>query len=126
MTKATESKIKFPETLLKPIKSFLEAEMIKLKKTKKRLEVEDPFMDEGRSLSNSVEEDLDEQLGHFDTQVKVKFVTKQMVQLRKALSRIKIGKYGICTNCGKMINTDRLAVKPESTVCIACEKENES
>ena len=120
------TKIRFPDNLIKPIKDFLEGEVVKMKKTKKKLEESDPFEDESRGSSNSIEEDLDEQLGHFDTQVKVKFISKQIVQLRKALTRIKIGKYGICEKCGKMINTDRLAVKPESTICISCEKENES
>lgn len=120
------NKIKFPESLIKPIRVFLEGEMIKVKKTKKKIEESDPFTDEGRASNNSVEEDLDEQIGHFDTQVKVKFLEKQIRQLRRALARIKIGKYGICSSCGKMIDTDRLAVNPESTICINCEKESEA
>jgi len=35
------------------------------------------------------------------------------------------GKYGICDKCGEMIDTDRLAVRPEATVCMTCEKEGE-
>lgn len=126
MTDKKVSKIRFPDKLIAPIKNFLESEMVKAKKTKKRLEAADPFSDEGRTLDNSVEEDLDEQIGHFDTQVKVNFVNKQIVQIRKALTRIKVGKYGICESCGRMINTDRLAVKPETTVCIKCEEEKEA
>jgi len=30
---------------------------------------------------------------------------------------IKIGKYGICEDCGQMIDTDRLIIYPETTLC---------
>lgn len=114
-----------PRKFLPPIKKFLEEELIKLKRREKNLKAADPFSNIGRDTENSVEEDVDEQLGHFDTEIKVGFIKKQIVQLRKALTRMKIGKYGICEKCGKMIDTDRLAVRPETTLCISCEKENE-
>jgi RNA polymerase-binding transcription factor DksA len=38
---------------------------------------------------------------------------------------VKLGKYGICEKCGKMIDTDRLAINPEATTCIDCEKDKE-
>jgi RNA polymerase-binding transcription factor DksA len=117
--------ITIPAKLLAPIKSFLEKEMVKWKKTEKTMKSNDPFADANRVNENSDEEDVDEQIGHFDTEVKVSFIDKQLVQLRKALTRIKIGKYGICEKCGKMIDTDRLAIKPETTICIDCAKEQE-
>lgn len=120
------SKIKFPATLLEPIKKFLEVEIAKLKRTEKKIKSGDPFGDVTRLNENSVEEDVSEQVGHFETQVKASFIKKQLVQLRKALTMIKIGRYGVCESCGKMIDTDRLAIRPETTVCIRCEKESES
>ncbi|MFA5749675.1 MAG: TraR/DksA C4-type zinc finger protein [Candidatus Shapirobacteria bacterium] len=116
---------KLPINLLSPIRRFLEIQLLKLKRTKKNLKKGDPFVDNERTLENSVEEDLDEQIGHFDVEIKVKFLSKQIVQLRKALTRIKIGKYGICEKCEKMIDTDRLAINPEATTCVKCEKEKE-
>jgi len=121
-----EEKISFPKRLLTPIKIFLERELVKLKRTKKNLKKNDPFKDSVRTVENSVEEDLDEQIGHFDTQVKVNFIQKQIIQLRKALTMIKIGRYGVCEKCGKMIDTDRLGVRPDATICIKCERERES
>ncbi|MFA5895238.1 MAG: TraR/DksA C4-type zinc finger protein [Candidatus Shapirobacteria bacterium] len=114
-----------PKSLLKPIKDFLEAEIIKWKRTEKDIKKSDPFSDSNRLMQNSTEEDVDEQVGHFETEVKTSFVKKQLVQLRKALTMIKIGKYGICEKCGKMIDTDRLAVKPEVTICISCAVDRE-
>ena len=117
--------VKFPGKLLLPIKRFLEGEIVRLKRREKSMKQSDPFLDEARTMENSVEEDVDEQVGHFETVVKANFIKKQIVQVRKALTVLKIGKYGTCEKCGKMIDTDRLAVKPETTVCIKCEKESE-
>ncbi|MDD4937736.1 MAG: TraR/DksA C4-type zinc finger protein [Candidatus Shapirobacteria bacterium] len=120
-----EKRKSFPIRFLSPIKSFLEGELIKIKRNKKSLKYADPFNDINRTMENSLEEDVDEQIGHFDTEIKVKFLAKRLAQLRKALTRIKLGKYGICEKCGKMIDTDRLAINPEATTCIKCEKDKE-
>lgn len=116
----------FPRKFLSPIKNFLENELLKSKRAKKKLKSADPFSNEERVLENSFEEDLDEQIDHFDTEVKAKFLNKRIVQLRKALTRIKFGKYGLCETCGKMIDTDRLAINPSATTCVKCQKEKES
>jgi len=119
------NKAKFPMKLISPIKKFLENELIKLKRNRRSLKQSDPFNDSNRTSENSLESDVDEQIGHFDTEIKVKFLAKRVAQLRKALTRIKLGKYGICEKCGKMIDTDRLAINPEATTCIDCEKDKE-
>ncbi|MDD2483361.1 MAG: TraR/DksA C4-type zinc finger protein [Candidatus Shapirobacteria bacterium] len=117
--------LSLPGRLLSPIKVFLEKELVLLKRRKKQLKKNDPFFAENRANENSFEEDLDEQIGHFDNEVKAKFLSKEIVQFRTALTRMKIGKYGICEKCGKMIDTDRLAVQPEATMCIKCSKKSE-
>jgi RNA polymerase-binding transcription factor DksA len=119
----TDKKQSIPSKLLAPIKGFLEVELVKLKRQEKKIKAADPFKDSYRTIRNSHEEDLDEQIGHFDSEIKVNFVKKQIVQLRKALTVMKLGKYGICEKCGKMIDTDRLAVEPETTICVECAKE---
>ena len=118
-------KLSFPQRFISPIKHFLEVELLKTKRAKKNLKNADPFSDEGRVLENSFEEDLDEQIGHFESEVKAKFLNKRIVQLRKALTRIKLGKYGLCESCGKMIDTDRLAINPSATTCVKCQKEKD-
>jgi DnaK suppressor protein len=121
-----QNKMSFPQKFISPIKHFLEVELLKSKRAKKNLKKTDPFSNEDRVLENSFEEDLDEQIGHFETEVKAKFLNKRIVQLRKALTRIKVGKFGLCESCGKMIDTDRLAINPSATTCVKCEKEKES
>lgn len=117
--------VSFPAKLLKPIGRFLEEEIKKLTKTKKSIENDDPFLDIDRDKQNSVEAEVDEQVGRLHSEVKSKFINRQIVQMRRALSRVRKGNYGICEVCGKMIDTDRLAIKPDATVCVKCEKAKE-
>lgn len=117
--------ISFPNRLTRKIKEFLEERLLELKRKEKKLKADDPFLVPERTSENSKEDDVDEQVGHFETEVKMHFIKKEIVEMRKALSRLKIGKYGICSKCGKMIDTDRLTIKPEATLCMQCEKDAE-
>lgn len=117
--------ISFPSRLTKNIRLFLERKLVELKNNEKSLKKNDPFSDHHRTENNSLEEDVDEQIGRFETEIKISFVEKQIIQVRKALTRLKIGKYGICEKCHNMIDTDRLAVKPDTTICVNCAKEQE-
>ncbi|UCE59801.1 MAG: TraR/DksA family transcriptional regulator [Phycisphaerales bacterium] len=47
------------------------------------------------------------------------------VEALEALRRIKDGTYGICVDCGILIPSARLQVKPEATRCIDCQTESE-
>ena len=40
--------------------------------------------------------------------------------LHKVLDQIDEGKYGRCTRCGGIIDPERLAVLPETTLCVDC------
>ena len=114
-----------PIKFIGPIKTYLEKRLMELKTWQKNIKKSDPFSDDSRTRDNSSEEDLEEQVGHFDSEVKAGFVKRQIVEFRKALTRIKIGKYGICVKCKKSIDTDRLAIMPETTLCLSCEKNEE-
>jgi len=118
--------VKFPAEILKPVKNFLHIKEKELEKRRDSLEKADPFADVSR-LSNNAAPDADasEQFGHATTEALKKEVEKRLIQVRKALTRIKIGKYGLCESCGKMIDTDRLMVMPETTVCAQCGKKKE-
>jgi len=117
--------IVFPKQLINPVSVFLRAEMAKLKKQKKMVHMADPVRDPARLSANSYEEEVDEQIGYDNAQMRIGFITRQMIQVRKALTRIKVGKYGQCEICKKMIDTDRLMVYPETTLCLSCQKERE-
>lgn len=45
---------------------------------------------------------------------------KQLQDILSALERIEKGTYGICENCGKEIDIERLRVNPSAKTCIKC------
>ena len=122
----TKSKVKFPANLLFPIGKLLNWRLSSLEKKKKSIEEEDPFKDTDRLNDNaSPDTDAAEQFGHARSTALRNELAKKIVQTKKALTSIKIGTYGICEDCGKMIDTDRLVVYPEATKCISCEEKRE-
>ena len=117
---------KIPSNLLKPVGDFLTASLATLKVNKKKISTEDPFNDKQRTLDNaSPDTEAEEQFGHARVAAIKEELNRKSDQIKKALKRVKLGKYGICEDCGKMIDTDRLAIFPEATMCIKCEKKRE-
>lgn len=113
----------FPLKILKPISDFLSQEMFRLERKKRAIVKEDPFLDTRRISDNaSPDTDVVEQIGHDRVKALENQVNRKLIQIKKALARVKIGKYGICEQCSKMIDTDRLMVLPETTFCVNCEK----
>ena len=59
------------------------------------------------------------------------FTIKQILdaeaeQIREAQRRRDEGTYGICENCGRKISKQRLAARPEATLCIDCQRQRET
>lgn len=120
--KKTTQKIKtspvFPATVLKPISNFLSAKLHTLEKRKKEISKEDPFANTDRLNDNaSPDVEADEQFGHARTSAINKEISKNIINIRKALTQIKLGKYGICEDCGQLIDTERLIANPTATLC---------
>jgi RNA polymerase-binding transcription factor DksA len=108
------------------VRRHLAEKLTDLEKRKRQVSTEDPFRDTQRTVDNaSIDTDAAEQAGHMQVSALKLAYERSIIQIRKALSRIKIGKYGVCENCGKMIDTDRLMIVPETTVCVECEKSRE-
>lgn len=120
------SAISFPAHILEPIRRFLKREEKQLEERKKTLEKEDPFNDVGRLTDNaSPDTSAAGQFGHSRVEAMRREIDRRLIDIHKALTRIRIGGYGVCESCGKMIDTDRLMVKPEATLCLECEKKKE-
>ena len=118
--------IRFPMNILRPIGDFLSREIKKLERRKKDLSSNDPFTDTSRVIDNAAsDQDATEQVGHAQVSAMQSQIDRKLIQLKKALSRVKIGKYGICEKCHRMIDTDRLIVMPEATLCAQCAKKKE-
>jgi len=116
----------FPMKILKPVVTFLSQEIARLERKKKDTVKEDPFKDSQRVNDNaSPDTDIAEQIGHERVQALEGQINRKLIQLKKALAMVKIGKYGVCEKCGKMIDTERLMIMPETTICVSCEKKKE-
>lgn len=115
-------KVSYPKGLLTPVQKHLKKEEEKLKNQKKSLDKEDPFNIDDRVLDNAaVDADAAEEVGHERVSALKKEIDRNLIRIRKALTRIKLGNYGLCSICGKMIDTDRLAANPTADKCIVCQ-----
>lgn len=124
--KQNTSSITFPRKLLRPVGEFLSAQLQRLEKRRSTLAGDDPFTtNRGDENFASPDTNAAEQFGHARIEAMRAEMDKRIVQMRKALTMVKIGSYGVCENCKKMIDTDRLVVYPEATFCISCEKKTE-
>lgn len=127
MKKKAKDNISFPASVLAPVNSFLQGQLIELRKRRSEIKKQDPFNNLGRDVDiASPDTEAGEQFEHARASAISKEIDRKIIQTKKALTRIKIGKYGICVNCGNMIDTDRLMFAPEATLCVTCEKKKES
>ena len=116
-------KIKFPLRVLEPIQNHLKNQEKKLRSRKKELEKEDPFNNTDRLMDNAASDtDAAEGVGHERVSALKREIDKSLIRIRKTLTRIKLGRYGLCSKCGKMIDTDRLAINPTADLCVKCAK----
>ena len=53
-------------------------------------------------------------------------VEDEVNQVQQALRRHAEGRYGRCDDCGEPIDPERLAVRPQATLCITCQRRRES
>ena len=104
------------------IKALLERRKKEIEKRKEELKKQDPFFVEGRLRENEPAEDAAEQEGHGRVEALTFQLDKLLAQIKKALSRIGVGKYGICEKCRKPIDKARLEAIPMANLCVDCER----
>lgn len=118
--------MKFSLDVLKKIQSHLVREKKKVDTTIISLKSQDPFSDPDRLNDNAASDtDAKEEISHERMQALEKEMKLHKEEIEQALERVKKGTYGKCLTCGRMINTDRLAVKPTALYCVECERKRE-
>ncbi len=116
-------KFQFPKELLSDVAKFLDEKRHQLEKRLTAVKKSDPFMDKDRLTDNAaVDTEAKEDAGRQLAEAFQREINRNLARVRKAMTKIKIGKYGLCERCGKMIDTDRLSVLPDAEFCIECEK----
>jgi DnaK suppressor protein len=63
-------------------------------------------------------EEIASQLAEFDS--------RELMQIERALKRLRQGSYGYCEGCSQRIPVARLNALPYSTLCIQCQREMEN
>jgi len=118
--------MKFPQNILKKIYQHLTFQKGKIETNLSSLKSQDPFSDPDRVVDNAASDtEAKEESSHDRMEALERELKHQMLEIEEALKRIKNGAYGKCASCKKMINTDRLAVKPTALYCVECEKKRE-
>lgn len=106
-----------------PIKQYLEDRRRQIEKHLVRLRLEDPFNDKERLVDNAaLDTEAREEVGHERVETLKTELLTQLAGVKRALSKIGIGKYGMCDNCAKPIEAARLKIFPMAQYCLACER----
>jgi len=111
---------------LQNIKKLLSRKKREVETQLEHLKKDDPYLVEDRLISNEPATDASEFEGHERIMVQTEALTKTLIQIKKALARIGIGKYGKCEKCARVIEEERLKVFPAATLCLKCESELET
>lgn len=108
---------------LKSIHDSLTAQEKKLERERERLATESLAArpEIGSIPSAEFFEQATEGLSQERLAVEQGILEKLLMETRLALSKLKIGKYGICENCGRRIERARLKVYPQARYCLDCE-----
>lgn len=51
---------------------------------------------------------------------------QQLAMTDAAIARFEEGTYGVCTNCGRSIDPERLEALPHADLCIDCKRQQEA
>lgn len=113
----------FPSDVLDQVRRALEEEKRRVSSRIAELAAQDPFADPDRVNDNAASDaEANEESSHDRYTAMVDELKTRLVSLDEALVRVGNGTYGFCTNCGDLIDTDRLSIVPTATLCLSCER----
>jgi len=117
-----KSLIKKFEDKLKEHKTKLENELASFAKKDPKTpgDYDTVFPDAGTSQSSDEEA---AKFAAYDSTLPVEYALElRLVEVNKAIDKIKNGAYGQCEKCGKEIDPKRLEAMPEAKSCVNCQK----
>lgn len=118
--------MKFPNSLLNSVAFKLINLRRLMEKRINSLKSQDPFSDPDRLNDNAASDtEANEESSHERMEALEKELKRNLEEINITLERIKKGKYGKCQNCGKVIDSNRLAIKPTAVFCVDCERKKE-
>jgi DnaK suppressor protein len=115
---------KFPSEVLSELRKHLEDEKTRINDRLAQVVAQDPFTDPERANDNAASDsEASEESSHDRFSAMADELKTRLDDIDNALLRIADGTYGFCINCAQMIDTDRLAILPTATLCLACEQQ---
>ncbi len=113
----------YPKKILVGIEDYFKKEKERLVKRLAQIDESDPFLDPDHANDNAdIGIDVREEMAHQHYEANRNQLKKRLAEIDEVLERIDKGNYGVCKECGKMIDTDRLSSNPLATLCIDCAK----
>jgi RNA polymerase-binding transcription factor DksA len=114
------NKPRIPIELLKSLYKKLLVKDRRLTAEQNMLIESDPYMEAGRANDNAelMDEAILEDNRKEINDARVSALSGMQRQVRRALARIKLGRYGTCEVCGTQIDKARLEAYPEATTCL--------
>lgn len=114
--------LSFPIRTLNTIKRLLLRQQREVEESLEEVGSDDPA--KTPSLIESSEPGTDSYIAdsHNKIQVLQNNLRQVSINIKKALTKIRTGKYGLCENCGERIEIGRLLAMPTATLCLTCSK----
>jgi RNA polymerase-binding transcription factor DksA len=114
--------------LIDELKVRLEEQRNSLKKELESFATEDKNLKHNWDAKYPNREDGDkdeeaDEVQEYDNALSLEYSLElKLKDVNMALEKIEQGKYGICENCGKEIDRERLLACPEAKTCLRCGK----
>ncbi len=113
--------MKIYKTKLEEEKNLLIEELAELGKVDKTGDWEATPDEESSSQDVQDTADMAEKTEDYEERsIKLNSLEERLADINKALSKIEDGSYGICENCNKKIEEDRLEANPAALTCKEC------
>jgi DnaK suppressor protein len=112
---------------IQQMKESLETEKTRIEEdltsfAKKNTRAHDDYNSEFPDFGDQVDENARE-VATFGERLSIeRTLEKELRDVKKSLSRIEDGSYGICKYCGQELSEDRIKARPTSSTCVACKK----
>jgi RNA polymerase-binding transcription factor DksA len=113
--------IKIYKTKLEEEKKLLEEELGSLGKVDSDGDWEATPDSEMSNQEVQDEADMAEKASDYEERsIKLNALEKRLSDINKALGKIENGGYGVCENCNKKVEEDRLEANPAASTCKEC------
>ena len=112
--------------IIEELKEKLETEKKSITKELETFATKDPNLKHNWDTKYPNQEDGDkddeaDEVQEYNNKLSVEYSLElKLKDVNMALEKIENGKYGICENCGKDIDIERLQACPEAKTCLKC------